>query len=214
MTKERIRALKEQAKQQIVEHTEEHYKEETEKAEKELKEAVSKIKQGTPQLQEYFSDLVEAIKVVISPQEDLTGLIVSGVAGIGKTHTTVATLNDLGLIQKEDFELITGYSTTVELVNLLYQYKDYKAVVIDDCPNVFQDDKAISILKSALWGISTKKEHKRIIQYNTTSPKLEAPNSFQIKAKIIFIGNSLGNTSNPERASLHDRCILLNLDFN
>ena len=133
-----------------------------------------------------FSNLESLTKMVgrgIQPS-----LVITGMAGVGKTHLVKETLKQMGLRESYDFEHFKGKATAAGLFITLYQNSD-KIVVLDDCDSVFKDDDAVNILKAALDSYDTRK-----ISYISTKPLKDEfgepiPSHFEFTGKIIFISN-------------------------
>jgi len=143
-------------------------------------------------LGETFEILGEMAKAVASGT--VKGLVVSGPAGIGKSHTIETTLHDtLGLLGKMNgmgpmYEVISGGISASCLYEKLWEYReDGKVLVFDDCDGVLYDEDSLNILKAALDSKKTRR-----ISWNTRSLHLERkdiPNSFNYAGGIIFITN-------------------------
>ena len=122
------------------------------------------------------------------------GLVVSGAAGIGKSHTVEETLKAelhmLGAMRgvKNMWESIHGAMSAPKLYEKLYEFRDSSNVLVfDDCDGILYDEDALNILKAAL-----DSRAKRTIHWNTNSIMLERrdiPNSFEYQGGIIFITN-------------------------
>ena len=133
-----------------------------------------------------FSNLERLTKMVgrgIQPS-----LVITGMAGVGKTHLVKETLKQMGLRESYDFEHFKGKATAAGLFITLYQNSD-KIVVLDDCDSVFKDDDAVNILKAALDSYDTRK-----ISYISTKPLKDEfgepiPAHLEFTGKIIFISN-------------------------
>ena len=115
-------------------------------------------------------------------------LVITGGAGMGKTHIVKSTLEEMGLKESYDFVHFKGRATAAGLFVTLYENND-KIIVLDDCDSVFRDDDAVNILKGALDSYDTRK-----ISYIST--KLlkdefggEVPRHFEFTGRIIFISN-------------------------
>ena len=91
-------------------------------------------------------------------------LVITGMAGVGKTHLVKTTLSDMGLRESHEFVHFKGRATAAGLFITLYQNSD-KVVVLDDCDSVFKDDDAVNILKAALDSYDTRK-----ISYISSKP--------------------------------------------
>ena len=115
-------------------------------------------------------------------------LVITGMAGVGKTHLVKETLKQMGLKESYDFEHFKGKATPAGLYMTLYANSD-KIVVLDDCDSVFKDDDAVNILKAALDSYDTRQ-----ISYISTKPLKDEygepiPSRFEFTGKIIFISN-------------------------
>jgi Cdc6-like AAA superfamily ATPase len=136
--------------------------------------------------QEMFTNLERLTKMVgrgIQPS-----LVVTGGAGMGKTHLVKQTLADMGLDESTDFVHFKGRATPAGLFITLYENSD-KIIVLDDCDSVFKDDDAVNILKGALDSYDSRK-----ISYITSKPLKdefgeEVPRHFEFTGRIIFISN-------------------------
>lgn len=115
-------------------------------------------------------------------------LVITGGAGMGKTHIVKSTLEEMGLKESYDFVHFKGRATAAGLFVTLYENND-KIIVLDDCDSVFKDDDAVNILKGALDSYDTRK----ISYISTKSLKdefgCEVPRHFEFSGRIIFISN-------------------------
>ena len=91
-----------------------------------------------------FSNLKNLTKMVAKGLQP--SLVVTGMAGMGKTHVVKQTLEEAGLKESTDFVHFKGRATAAGLYITLYENSD-KIIVLDDCDSVFKDDDAINILK-------------------------------------------------------------------
>ena len=135
---------------------------------------------------EMFGNLERLTKMVgrgVQPS-----LVITGMAGVGKTHLVKETLKGMGLRESHEFVHFKGRATAAGLFITLYQNSD-KVVILDDCDSVFKDDDAVNILKAALDSYDTRK-----ISY-ISSKKLKdefgdpIPAHFEFTGRIIFISN-------------------------
>lgn len=165
----------------------------------------------TIEIRETFNILKEMTRAVAS--NIVKGLVVSGPAGVGKSHTVESTLvNDLtvlGLIRngQPQYEMITGGMSAPMLYQKLWEYKEEgQVLVFDDCDGVLYDEDTLNILKAALDSKKTRK-----ICWNTRSLHLERkdiPNSFEYKGGIIFITNIDFKSVRSPRISNHLEAIV------
>lgn len=115
-------------------------------------------------------------------------LVITGMAGMGKTHIVKETLKNMGLKESADFVHFKGRATAAGLFITLYENSD-SVIVLDDCDSVFKDDDAVNILKAALDSYDTRR-----ISYISSKPLKDSydqavPRHFEFTGKIIFISN-------------------------
>lgn len=142
-------------------------------------------------LRETFEILGEMTAAVA--QGVVKGLVVSGPAGIGKSHTVNTTLDEtLGVSARLQgleprYEIISGHISPIILYTALYRMADKGSVlVLDDC-DVLEDMDALGILKAVL---DTKKVRR--VHWGTASQVLEkegVPTSFEFHGGVIFLTN-------------------------
>ncbi len=117
-------------------------------------------------------------------------LIVSGPAGLGKSYGIEQAL---AKAEREDmtgdfqYDVINGSISAVGLYIALYRMKDGGVVVLDDADDVFRDETALNLLKSAL----DSSEH-RVISWRKQAHWLEAEgveDRFEFKGRVIFLTN-------------------------
>jgi hypothetical protein len=137
-------------------------------------------------------------------ESSLCSFIWKGEPGIGKSHVTLHTLEEMGLRNKKEYAVLSGYITPLELYTFLYHNRN-KIVVLDDIPNIFDDDVSYHLLLSILWTVTGE----RMVYYLTSSSKLKVPSSFEFKGKVIFLTNRLPK----ESESLRSRCLLYEMNL-
>jgi hypothetical protein len=94
---------------------------------------------------------------------------------------------DLGLEEGEDFVVIAGYVTALQLYRILYRFREKSVLVIDDVDSVFENIFCKGLLLAALATTT-----KRIVNYFSSTYRLEGvPIKFQFESKAIFLVNRL-----------------------
>lgn len=148
------------------------------------------------EIAEEISETFEILKDMTSAIASgvVKGLVVSGPAGIGKSHTVETTLKEeLEVVAKlkgitSMYECIHGAMSASVLYEKLWNFKDTcQVLVFDDCDGVLYDEDALNILKAAL-----DSKPIRQINWNTNSyilDRKDIPNSFEYKGSIVFITN-------------------------
>ena len=155
---------------------------------------------------EILSDMTEAVATGV-----VKGLIISGPAGIGKSHTVETALDQtLGVVAKlrseePKYDVVKGHVSPIMLYTMLYRYSSEGSVlVLDDC-DVLEDIDAMNILKSAL---DTKKVRK--IHWGSAGYVLEkegVPSSFDFRGGVIFLTNAKLNKIKTGKIAPHCEAI-------
>lgn len=151
------------------------------------------------------------------------GLVVSGPAGIGKSHTVETTLKEtLGVVadligSPAQYEVIKGNTSALNLYCMLYRYSSEGSVLIlDDIDSALYDEDCLNLLKAVL---DTKKTRR--VHWGTTTYILEreeVPSSFDFQGGVIFLTNINWQNPRSPRIANHLQAILsrvhyLNLDM-
>lgn len=150
---------------------------------------------------------------------DIRAMIVTGPAGIGKSHGVTTQMEKASLFDKVTgkrprFEIVKGAMSGIGLFAKLYKFSDAKNVLVfDDC-DIWEDQDAINVLKGALDSGKTRR-----ISWNKDSRLLRdegVPNSFNFNGSIIFITNKTfdnkkASKMQPHLDALQSRCHFLDL---
>jgi len=138
-------------------------------------------------LRERFGVLAELANAAVDG--DIRAMIVSGPAGLGKSHTVEAVLD------RYDPEgtrhcIIKGFVRGTGLFKKLWQYRNPgNVLVFDDADSIFFDDNSLNLLKAAC-----DSTEKRTISYLAESMMEDEdggriPRTFRFEGTIIFITN-------------------------
>ena len=157
---------------------------------------------------EVFEDLSSLMHVI--SKKKLNSLIVTGNAGIGKTHTVLETLEKQGLVREKDYVVFRSKTSPLGLYLNLFLHHD-KVIVFDDLDDLFTNDACASILKAALDSYDVReiswssKKMQNVVgmdpakrldleteardQLMKGNPEVMLPNRFAFKGQIVFISN-------------------------
>ena len=182
------------------------------------KEAVKETEQeAMDRIASRFGVLDEMSRACIAG--DIRAMIVTGPAGIGKSHGVNLQMEKASMFdklagKKVRFEVVKGAMSGIGLFAKLYKFSDAKNVLVfDDC-DIWEDQDAINVLKGALDSGKTRR-----ISWNTDSRILRdegIPNSFNFNGSIIFITNKSFDAKKagkmqPHLDALQSRCHFLDL---
>ena len=147
-------------------------------------------------------------------------LIVSGPAGLGKSYTVEAKLQELES-KGHSVTYIKGYVRPLALYKLLYETRHAKSVLVfDDSDSVFYDDVSMNLLKGACDSTDRRVLHwlSKSIEKEEDDEGESIPEKFEFEGSIIFITNydfdamiASGNKLAPHFAALVSRSHYLDL---
>lgn len=163
----------------------------------------SKVADEAPLYVETDEETIERItttfayieKLAAAAQKNqITGLIISGPAGIGKSFGVEKVLNRMNFqalvanTGKEKFEILTGGMSQIGLYKKLWDNRqEGRVLVFDDCDSALYDELMINMLKAAM---DTKKKRKLCwMKESRVLAEEGIPNSFQFEGSIIFLTN-------------------------
>lgn len=167
-------------------------------------------------LKETFDILGEMTSAVANGV--VKGLVVSGPAGVGKSHTVETTLEEtLGIQAKlisrlPQYDVFKGYTSAINLYCMLYKYSEEGSVlVLDDADSALYDEDSLNLLKAVL---DTKKVRR--VHWGTNSTILEkegVPSSFEFKGGIIFLTNIKWENTKSARISNHLQALMSRVHY-
>jgi len=157
--------------------------------------ALAKTK-TTKELDRIYAPMKAMIDMVA--KEYSNALVIYSEGGLGKTYSVIRHLESEGLA----YEMVVGYTTPLQFYRQLYENRD-KLVVLDDVDGLMEDERGLSILKSALWSVTDE----RVVSYDSTTKYLEdIPGKFVFTGRIIFTMNHLPERNKSFSAML-SRCL-------
>ena len=150
-------------------------------------------------------------------------LFISGRAGTGKTYNVERALRDEGLVEDEDYVLVSGAASVIMMYKKFFQYRN-GTLVFDDCDAVFRDENGRNLMKAALdtkaiRKISYLKKTKAVYDPKDVDAEEEfnlqeagiVPNSFEFAGRVIFISNLPKDKADPDGA-IRSRSILIDVN--
>lgn len=175
------------------------------------------LKDKVKLLNEIMEDIADVVTAVA--MGNVNGLMISGKAGTGKTHTVTEALNKAGA----HFNIVTGSASTPGIVMELYK-NNTGIIVFDDCDSVFDDQESRNIFKAALdtkrvRTVSYKKQNSNFYDPDKVSSpeQLEGfeeagriPNTFEFTGRIIFISNLKKEKLDPDGA-IRSRSLIIDV---
>ena len=127
---------------------------------------------------ERFSMISNFVEMVA--EKKIPSFLLTGMSGVGKSHTVMKTLENLGI----EYVLCKCKASPGSLYTVLHDNRD-SIIVFDDCDSVLRDDTSKNILKGAVDSYDT-----RTVEWNSSwAEKNELESSFEFTGSIIFISN-------------------------
>ena len=202
-----------------------------------IKKGVTVVPVESPAEKENEVTINDKVKFLEETMEDIyqisrrvgagafNSLFISGRAGTGKTYNVERALKDEGLIEDDDYVLVSGAASVIMMYKKFYQYRN-GTLVFDDCDAVFRDENGRNLMKAALdtkpiRKISYLKKSSSVFdpkdfemdpegEFNALSAGL-VPNSFEFAGRVIFISNLPKDKADPDGA-IRSRSILIDVN--
>lgn len=145
-------------------------------------------------------------------KSDINCMIVLSKQGIGKTTFVFEQMKERGLIEDKHYLYYNSYFTPLSFYKALEEttkLEGNQILILDDVEAILKNTNIINMLKSSTWENSY---HQRVVNYNTTSSKVE--NQFlNFNGKIIILINEIPKKS-PVFKAVIDRSLFVKLEFN
>ena len=180
--------------------------------------------------EEIFEDL-EMLMDVVSTKK-INSLIVTGNAGIGKTHTVLDSLTKKKMSKDREYIVLKSKISPLGLYMTLFLHHD-KIIVFDDLDDLFTNEDCASILKAALdsydvreisWSskkmvnvVGMQKDTKNTIEREARAALMNGetdvalPNRFTFKGQIVFISNRSADSFDK---AVQSRSVCIDLTLN
>lgn len=149
--------------------------------------------ESIPEIEVKLKDRFDALEIM----SEATGrginrsLIVSGPAGLGKSYTVEAKMNELER-KGHHVVYIKGYVRPLALYKLLYETRFTNSVLVfDDSDSIFHDDVSMNLLKSACDSTDRRVLHwlSRSLEREEDEDGESIPEKFEFEGSVIFITN-------------------------
>ena len=121
---------------------------------------------------------------------DSRALVISGPAGLGKSHTVEHALAQWDP-SGNNYTIVKGYVRPTGLVKMLWSYRSAgQVIVFDDADAIFFDDVSLNLLKAVC-----DTTEKRTVSWLSEAALIDddtsvrIPRSFQFDGSIIFLSN-------------------------
>jgi hypothetical protein len=137
------------------------------------------------EIEAHYKHLRQVVAMVAN--KHISSAIISGPAGVGKTHTVEETLASHGFKEGCHYHLVKGFTSARALYETLHDNNGL-LTVFDDCDSALENHVSASILKGALDTAPTRRINWLV---KTTSKNSHYPREFDYDGRIIFVTNKL-----------------------
>lgn len=154
---------------------------------------------------------------------DITGLIISGPAGVGKSYGVEKVLERMNMTRKlagqpEKYEIITGGTSAIGLYIKLWDNRHAgNVLVFDDCDTALWDELQLNLLKAAM---DTKKKRKicwmkesNALRGNGDDDGSDIPDHFEFEGSIVFLTNLKFDQCGSKKISEHLKAIMSRVHY-
>lgn len=160
------------------------------------------VSPGEPELDEYYWKLRSYVSMLTDGVFD--SLAVVAAPGIGKTYQISSALErDVG---EHNYVKVSGYCSPLSLYHKLYEARG-GVLFLDDVSGIPKDERSIELLKAA----TDTQDGDRVVSWESTSGKVECPNSFVFDGSIIMVFNQVPDSDMLK--PLYDRSMDYRLTF-
>jgi len=199
--KARKKTIKDE-KEQLERAKLEEINKEIEHIEEQFKESLEHIQKNNSVLEKLYYMPKEYVKVVANKNNEIHGLILSGMAGVSKSFSTIQAANELDC----NYSYFSGFTTPLSLYKYLLEHKDDDLIIIDDTISIFKNFQATTLLLNALHSNTDKRK----VTWSSTKLR-DISSEFILEANLVLIINEI--PKNIGKSLLNSRCLTYEFTF-
>jgi hypothetical protein len=143
------------------------------------------LKDQIDQVRNFQAETQRFVKKVIKGTHK--NAVLQGPPGLGKSYVVQSELHNRGLSEGEDFIILKGHITNLQLFSVLYLFRRKgQVVVLDDCDDVMNNEIGMSLVKAA-----TDPDNRRLSWHSSRSPVINdaVVNDFVFNGTLIICSN-------------------------
>lgn len=169
-------------------------------------------------IRQRIHDTFDSLNILVNAVSSnaVNSLVISGGAGIGKSHTVNEILtNSLG---EENYVFHRGYLKATHLFRMLWENRNAGQVIVLDDVDLWKDEQTLNLLKAALELKATRK-----IGWGTEKEFLDSdgeiiPRYFEYEGSVVFLTNEnvydlidAQNKNAPHLKAIESRSLVLDM---
>jgi hypothetical protein len=151
----------------------------------------------------------------------ITGLIISGPAGVGKSFGVERQLEKMNFLLPEElqkYEIITGGTSPIGLYIKLWDNRQKgKVLVFDDCDTALFDELQLNMLKAAMDTKAKRRicwmKESNALKGNGDDEGADIPNHFEYEGSIIFLTNLKFDKCRSQKIGEHLKAIMSRVHY-
>lgn len=151
--------------------------------------AIEKIEETDDQIAARIDTRFQVMDMMVAAavSGNCRSMIVSGSAGIGKSHGVMVAVRDM---PEERVSIISGKVTPTGLFRTLWKHRfESHLIVFDDCDSVFDNETSLNFLKAAC-----DSSDERYITWASNALQIdeegeEIPSTFEFNGSVVFLTN-------------------------
>ena len=143
-----------------------------------LKDQIASVQQFQAVTEEFVRSVVSGVHA---------NAILQGPPGLGKSYVVTQALKNADKIEGEDYIVIKGHVTPLQLYATLYMYRRKgQVVVLDDCDDIFTKETGLEVLKAA-----TDQDYRKVTWMSSATPVVNGTpvKEFVFNGAIIVCSN-------------------------
>lgn len=167
-----------------------------------LKEQIQSVQDFQVLTEDFVNNVVKGIH---------PNAILQGPPGLGKSYVVTQALKKSGKIEGEDYIIVKGHITPLQLYATLYMYRRKgQVVVLDDCDDVMTKETGLEVLKAAC-----DLDYRRVTWTSSATPVVNgtAIKDFIFNGAIIVCSNLSVTTGRGGRRDRSAAAFLSRLTF-
>jgi hypothetical protein len=143
-----------------------------------LKDQIASVQQFQAVTEEFVRSVVSGVHA---------NAILQGPPGLGKSYVVTQALKNADKIEGEDYIVIKGHVTPLQLYATLYMFRRKgQVVVLDDCDDIFTKETGLEVLKAA-----TDQDYRKVTWMSSATPVVNGTpvKEFVFNGAIIVCSN-------------------------
>lgn len=167
-----------------------------------LKDQIASVQQFQAVTEDFVRNVVSGVHA---------NAILQGPPGLGKSYVVTQALKNANKIEGDDYIVIKGHITPLQLYATLYMFRRKgQVVVLDDCDDIFTKETGLEVLKAA-----TDQDYRKVTWVSSATPVVNGTpiKDFVFNGSIIVCSNISVTTGRGGRRDRSAQAFLSRLTY-